>query len=556
MFAIGNDELEALDKTGKTGKILNFTFISFGSIGKIGIDYIASVLKKSGHQVNNIYIGEFESEIPSLSKIEIDLVIGLIKNLKTDVVGFGVFSIFFNLACQLTEPIKKQTNIPVIWGGPHATLFPEICIEHADIVCIGEGEKVMSELADNLSSGKSIEDIKNLWVKSDSKIIKNELEPLNQDLDLLPFPDHGYENKWFIENGKLYSLTKEWAEQKKRYEIFSSRGCPYKCTFCSNNVFHSIFSGKPVRQRSVKNVIEELKEAKRRFPNLKTIYFFDEVFAVDEKWLKEFYGEYKSHINIPFGMCSHPNHIKKETVSLLKTAGCNQMDIGIQSGSDHIRTHIYKRHTANETIINMNKILRESGINGCYDFIMDNPFETENDYRQTFELMLKIRPFKLRLYSLAFFPKTEITEMALSQGLISQDRIQGANLETHKFHQWGGNTGVFKEAEGERTKENVFWSNLFMLASYSFVPNKILWALSKNKFLKKYPHSLSLVESLIKKYTRKISSYKNYFRVGLRYILRGQTLELLSKLLAKAGNHVQTKPIMIEIKPDISPPKV
>ena len=519
-------------------KNLNFTFISFDLIEKIGLGYLSSILKKAGHRVNHIYFGEFEVKVPEASNAEQDLVIDLIKTLKPDVVGFNVFSIFFDLACKLTLRIKKEVSIPIIWGGPHPTLFPEMCIKYADIVCIGEGEKAVAELANKMSLGKSVENIKNLWVKSEAKIVKNQLELL-QNLDSIPFPDYGYQNKWLIKNGKVYSLTKE-QEEKREYNISTSRGCPYMCTYCSNNVFHKIFSGKGefVRRRSVKNVIEELKEAKRKFPSLKEIKFFDETFTLDKEWLREFCREYKIHVGMPFIIATHPNNITREMVASLRVAGCHQINVGIQSGSERIRTQIYKRYTSNETLLNMAKIFREFGIAECYDFIMDNPFETEDDYRQTLELLLKIRPFKLHLYSLAFFPKTEITEMALTQGLISKDRVEGANPQIHKFYQWGGDIRLFKEAETARTKENIFWSNLFILARYTFIPGKILWILSKSKFFKKYPHLFSLAASLIDKLINKVNPYKNYFRVSLRYLLQGQ----VSKLVFKISNRVRAKP--------------
>lgn len=514
-------------------KKLHFVFISFGKIEKIGLEYLSSALKKAGHSVSNIYFGEYKASVPEITDLEKDKAVELLRKINPDIIGIHVLSIFFELACKLSLKIKQELKVPIIWGGPQATLFPEICIKYADMVCIGEGEEAIPELARKISSGEPIVGIKNLWVKTGESIIKSEVG-LIQNLDPLSFPDYKYEKKWLIKDGNIIALTKEYEEKRDRYEILTSRGCPYICTYCSNNVLHKIFPSKSlVRQRSVNNVIEELKEVKRRFPGIRDIKFFDETFTMNVNWLKEFCKAYKNQINLPFVVDTHPNNINRDIVSTLKEAGCVQINVGIQSGSEHIRKEIYKRYTSNESLINVAKILHEYNIPMAYDFIMDNPFETEDDFRQTLDLMIKMRPFKLRLYSLAFLPKTEITQMALDSGLITTDQVSGANPDIHEFYRWGGNTNYFKEAESGRTKENIFWSNLFIITKYSFIPEKILWALSNIKLLKKYPHTFSKAVSWFDLFVQKYYIYKNYFKVGLDYLFKGEVLKLLFKIKKK-----------------------
>ena len=87
----------------------------------------------------------------------------------------------------ITQEIKKHMNTIVVWGGIHAIIAPEECIKYADIVCIGEGEYPMRELADTVRLNKEICGIKNLWIKQNNSIEKNEMRPLHENLDELPF---------------------------------------------------------------------------------------------------------------------------------------------------------------------------------------------------------------------------------------------------------------------------------------------------------------------------------------------------------------------------------
>jgi len=157
---------------------------------------------------------------------------------------------------------------------------------------------------------------------------------------------------------------------------------------------------------------------------IKAFLFMDEIFPLQNDWLKEFAQKYKKEIGIPFVITLYPGMLTEERAGLLKDAGLKEVSIGIQSGSEDIRRDVYKRAGTNSRILEENRILSRLGIMTYYDFIIKNPFETEKDYRESLELVSKLkRPFYLKLHTLAYYPRHPITEMALDRKLITEENV-------------------------------------------------------------------------------------------------------------------------------------
>jgi len=298
--------------------------ISLYSSSSIGLRYLSAVLRNNSFDVTFVFFKEKNialdlMELPT--KKEYDLLMGLLQDISPDLVGIGVRSSFLHIAQNITERIRRELDIPVIWGGTHATVAPEQSIQIADMLCLGEGEHALLELGQSLSKNHDVSGIQNLWLRTNDNIIKNPIRPLFQDVNSLPFPDYGKGNKYFVENETI--SNQDPGTQAFNLDIMTSRGCPYRCTYCSNSLLHSLYAGKGrlVRQRSVQNVIEEIKTQRELFPKLKRIDFIDEVFSWDKKWVQEFAAHYKREIGLPFHCMQHPNTTDEEIMRMLKHAG-------------------------------------------------------------------------------------------------------------------------------------------------------------------------------------------------------------------------------------------
>jgi hypothetical protein len=287
-----------------------------------GARSIASLLRAHGHDVHFLHFKDFlipliryddeerrriaaESDsvaIPAIfpdgeryipfptpvTETETQILIDQLRERQPDVIAFTLLSVHIPLAQHLTKRIKQEfPKTPVIWGGIHAIIRTEESIQHADIVCTGEGELCMLELMSDLSR----RNVRGFWFRDgNGQVIKNEPLPLNTNLDDLPFPLY-LVNEWQIENDTLSDMLitcKQFVHD--HYRITTARNCPYRCTFCHHSTFQDIYRGqKYVRRRSVDNVIEELKQRKSDL-GLDYVTFIDDVFIMHRRWIQEFAG--------------------------------------------------------------------------------------------------------------------------------------------------------------------------------------------------------------------------------------------------------------------------
>ncbi len=481
-------------------KKMKILFISLYDYDSFSIRTLQSFIKSKGYDTETIFFkNKIFSHLSEPTKNEINLLINKIKGINPDIICISVRSSFSNIVIKISNLIKKyMPDSIIIWGGTHATICPEECIKYSDFVCVGEGELSLLEFIQNIEKNKSVDNIPNFWIKKENKIIKNELRPLIQDLDKLPLPDYSKENKYYIDNNELNSGDP--ILESNKYHIMASRGCPFKCSFCSNSYLHNLFHGKGnyIRKRSVESVIKELILAKEVFKNLKIIFFLDEVFPSDKDWINKFAEEYKHKIGIDFWCEFHPSVINEDTIKILKSAGLKEVITGIQTGSQRVRYSIFKRYISDEQIINTSRILKKYSIIPTYDIILDNPYETEKDMKQSIEMLLKIpRPYNISLFSLINLPKTELTERLIKDGIIEKDNSVKA-LTNFKM-----NLKLIK------SKNHLYYNCLVSLLSKRFIPKIII----KN-FPKKHLNLLVTFTKICNKTKIGIS--------GIKYLLLGK----------------------------------
>lgn len=494
-----------------------------------GVRYLSSVLKANGHRCDTVFFKQMTSISDSTlclelnpnanfyephSPEEIDTLIQALKDLNPDLIGISLISSFYGLAAEITSAIKREMDIPIIWGGIHPTLLPEACIEHADIVCVGEGEGAIVDLADALYEGKDISSISNLWIKTGTgKILKNELRPLIRDLDSLGFPDFSDDDhKFYVEGRECTQFPPEKQEHNKGvFSIMTSRGCPFQCAYCCVPRMKQIFEGKGpfMRRRSARSTVAEIENFLRSRDGIHHIHFWDDVFTFDKKWIEEFSEVYKKNIGLPFTCYAHPEFTDRLILGMLRDAGLECVNIGIQSGSLRTFRDLYHRQTDNNKILEAARLLRKLNLRAWYDIIVDNPYEDDEDHRATLELLLNLpQPFDLNSHSLCFFPKTELAERALREGMISEENIEGANTKAiDQFRM---------SLDRRRSASSLFWNILIGMTRHRFFSRGLIRFCSRSRVLRKYPDILRV------------------FAVNtLRFINKRRTLHKLSRKRTK-----------------------
>ncbi|MEW6556587.1 MAG: radical SAM protein [Elusimicrobiota bacterium] len=486
-------------------KIVIITLYQYGAFGSM---VLSDVLKSTNHSVFNIFFKKDKTNVMELpTEKEKKLLVDLIKDINPELIGISTRSTFFPVAKDITLKLRENVRSPIIWGGVHPTICPEECIQVADMICVGEGEKVVIELADGLANKQDTSKIKGLWLKKNGSVIQNEPQMLLQDLDELPLPSFDEKDTYSIENNCIQEGEPYYNDNLIHYNFMTGRGCPFHCNFCSNSILKNIFENKGpyIRQRTVQNVIEELKLAKKRFKKLRSVSSNDEIFVLNKEWLKEFCKQYKSEINLPFHCDIYPTFINEDIIKMLVDAGLRTITVGIQSGSEQIREHCYGRKTSEVELKKKAEILKKFHIFPSYDLIFDNPIETENDIKNTLLFMLGLpRPFRINMYSLQYHPKTQLTETFLQQKIILPDDIDGASVKG--FNQWHVNF----DSETQK-QELVFLYKLFELLSsfinlskknpgrvISVFPRWLIRLIEKNNYFRKYPQLTNWIAFLPK----------------------------------------------------------
>lgn len=410
-----------------------------------GSRLVAACLKQAGHKVVQFFL-PFYGTAPIEITPEIEAILA-----RQDLFAVSLYSCYEDRAIDVTRYLRARfPQKKIMWGGIHPTARTKQSLMHCDIAARGECEEAIVELVGRLERGEPYHDVKNFSFIVDGKQIDNPLRPLQMNLDVHPFPDYEIEDCWILDEARVIRpLTDELMRKyhtvyyfdEPSYFVLATRGCPFVCTYCYNNYFvntynennkvsESVEKDKPrkLRYRSVDSVMTEIRERVARYPFLKHVSFSDDdFFARKLSDLEYFAGRYRAEVGLPFGCSAIPASISQEKLELLMDCGLKTVQIGIQSGSDRLNREIYKRFLPMWKVKDHIKLIEQYGIpkglQVTADFIIDNPYETEEDQLETVVNTLDLPLFlRTNIFTLTYYPGTEIYNKALHDGIISGEK--------------------------------------------------------------------------------------------------------------------------------------
>ena len=372
----------------------------------LGLCTIAAVLRARGHQSLLLRPMRFS---PKKFIREVDFH-------RPDMVAFSSTTHQYPYVQRYLDLLKGNRHIPTIIGGVHATMASEevIAEPNVDMVCRGEGEMPMLRVAEAMAAGEDTSRIKSIWAKTrEGEIIRNEIGPLVEDLDELPFPDR-----------EFFGIEAILRKNGYKMAVLAGRGCPYSCSYCSNRAYGELYGKNShyVRKRSVGNVIEELRMLKGRY-HIKIVAFQDEVFVLDRQWLREFSERYRREIALGFQCLARPEQIDNETVSLLKDAGCLSVSLGVETGNEDMRQRILNRMTSNEQILNAFRLLKESGIDRLSFNMIGIPGETAATIEESIAFARRLDPDWIGLTLYHPYPGTPLAEHCYEKGYVIKEEF-------------------------------------------------------------------------------------------------------------------------------------
>ena len=343
-------------------------------------------------------------------------------------IGMSCYTNTYNKAFQLNGLLRREFSDAIfVSGGVHATAKPLETMTNLrpDYLVYAEGERVMVQLINALESG-SLEDLENingLYYWKDEKIVNNGPPDLIDDLDSIPFPARHLMNfdSYLVPPGMIRGFIKG-----RVTTIFTSRGCPYPCTYCAS----SIVQGKKVRRRSPENVVQELELLVNDY-GINGFYICDDLVTEDHDWILEFSKKLESKkFSLVWACQSRVDTLDEEMLLAMRNSGCVQIDFGVESGSNKTLKTM-KKATTIDAARSVFAMTKKVGIRSCATFIIGFPNETEEDMEETFNFAKEINADYTAFYFLTPYPGTPIYHTAVENNWLDP-KIANSEKFTHR----------------------------------------------------------------------------------------------------------------------------
>lgn len=427
----------------------------FSSWAPRGIVTIATVLKQE-HDVR-ILDSSFDVDL-SRTKY-------LLKKFNPD---FVLVSISSDLTDNVSEIVSfaKSFKWKVIVGGPFASISPKEVlrvIPEIDFLVVGEAEEVVPKLV----KGKKLPGV---YYKKGKSFVFTGKPNFIEDLDRIPIPD--------------YSLL----PTVKRYFSFgtattlSSRGCPYRCSFCQP-VLKQLFGDK-MRFRSAESVFKEVIYLNKTY-GINEIYFIDDTFGLNKEFTRRFVELLeKSRLKLKFLVNTRANLLDEDFASLLKRMNCSLVCIGVESGSQKILDNLDKDLKI-EQIVKAFDICKKYGLRTLSNMMLNSPGETKQTLEESYRLIKRIKPTTLYLSLLVPYPGTYLYEHLKTQGLLLHGlQYDDFNCRKYDKHSLPINNPDLSYEHIDEFRKRVFRQRRFqlLLSVFIFVAEDVLEAFKTFRF--------------------------------------------------------------------------
>jgi len=374
----------------------------------IGLAYIAAVLEQEGHRVQAIDQFTYNMSVAAMMEQVVAF--------RPDVLGIGMLTPSAPVSLEIADQTRRLVpECRIVVGNVHADIFyTDILTKSAvDFVVHGEGEYTIRDLVRALESGDtdfaSIQGIS--YVGSDGEVHKTAARPVIEDLDALPYP------AWHLFPYTRYGLLPFADVARPVLSMTGSRGCPYRCEFCS-----LLYTGSNYRKRDPIKIVDEYEYLHERY-GVKQIGFVDPIFPLNKKILFQFCEEIMRRglqKKLVWLSETRVDRLDRESLRIMRASGCRRILLGIESGVDLLLENVNKTFTT-ETTRQAVRLMREEGIESVGLFMIGLPGETEEMTRQTIDFAKSLDLDFAKFAITVPFPGSQMFEDLRREGRLDRE---------------------------------------------------------------------------------------------------------------------------------------
>ncbi|MBU0518352.1 B12-binding domain-containing radical SAM protein [bacterium] len=391
----------------------------------LGLGYLAAAVRDAGHQVTlldgslGLSVSEPHEELFYIGLSIPEIVTRAIQE-EPEVIGISIpFTSRLKVSVEILQRLKKtMPDVPIVAGGMHATVDPEALLDNGvDAVLLGEAERsFVKYLHDGCIKG-DLTGVAHHW--EGSKQIRIQTDHIT-DLDELLFPARDlvpFETYLKRSGGR-------WIRQGlKVASVISSRGCPYRCTFCS--AFR--VAGRKYRKRSPENVLAEIDELVHRYKT-DVIAFEDDNLTADRQRAVDLFEGIMERFHklqwiTPNGISI--KNLDRDLIQLMRRSGCRSVNLAFESGDPHILQEVMKKNLDPEDGSRVRNWCREAGIAVNGYFVLGMPGETIDSMERTRDYALSLDLDGIGIFIATPFRGTELYDLCQREGYLDAEYARG-----------------------------------------------------------------------------------------------------------------------------------
>jgi len=366
----------------------------------LGLAYLAAVSEQRGDEVRVLDMQVEDSPLPQV-----------VSESPPDVVGITATTVQIESAWRVARELRQLTDTTIVLGGPHPTVLPAESVERpeVDVVVRGEGELTWAELCGRLEKRESVGGVEGITYQQNGEVIHSPDGPVIEDVDSIPFP------AFHLFRMERYSNLQPTLDQidGPSYPLLSSRGCPYRCNYCSQIL------PRGWRARSPESVVSEWRWLVKEL-GAAEVGVLDDSFNIDRKRALAIcdliIAEGLNHV--PWIMINgiRANLADEELLGRMREAGCIRTAFGVESGNQRILDEVVHKQLTLDQVRAAFQAAKTVGMETIGFFIIGLPGETEETMEDTIRFACELDPVVANFSMATPFPGTKMYDQVLQQG--------------------------------------------------------------------------------------------------------------------------------------------